>query len=141
MIRHMRPLRAGDQFRGAQCPCINADQKGSGDCNLVLGHQVPGEVIVDLLPGQRLVPGHGSIQDLLMVHDVFGDEVEIAVFDHQLLAEAQFHETLISACGSQTLIDTHHRVYCRFRQQLMVEDRDFDFISKNIMHHQQILDA
>lgn len=56
-------------------------------------------------------------------------------------AEAQFHETLISACGSQTLIETHHRVYCRFRQQLMVEDREFDFISNNIRQHQQILDA
>lgn len=56
-------------------------------------------------------------------------------------AEAQFHETLISACGSQTLIDTHFQVYCRFRQQLMVEDRHFDFISNNIQQHQQILDA
>lgn len=56
-------------------------------------------------------------------------------------AERQFHETLISACGSESLRATHHRVYCRFRQQLMVEDRAFDFISGNIRHHQQILDA
>lgn len=56
-------------------------------------------------------------------------------------AERQFHETLISACGSDALRDTHHQVYCRFRQQLMIEDRAFDFISENIRQHQQILDA
>ncbi len=56
-------------------------------------------------------------------------------------AERQFHETLISACGSDSLRTTHHQIYCRFRQQLMVEDRAFDFISYNIQHHQQILDA
>lgn len=56
-------------------------------------------------------------------------------------AERQFHETLISACGSETLKETHMRTYCRFRQQLMVEDRQFDFISGNIRQHQQILDA
>jgi len=56
-------------------------------------------------------------------------------------AEHQFHETLISACGSDSLRNTHHQLYCRFRQQLMVEDRAFDFISNNIEHHQEILDA
>ncbi len=56
-------------------------------------------------------------------------------------AERQFHETLISACGSDSLRSTHHQLYCRFRQQLMVEDRAFDFISDNIEHHQEILDA
>ncbi|WP_299146075.1 GntR family transcriptional regulator [uncultured Tateyamaria sp.] len=56
-------------------------------------------------------------------------------------AERHFHETLISACGSDALRAAHHQIYCRFRQQLMVEDRQFDFISNNIKHHQQILDA
>ncbi|MEO9683579.1 MAG: GntR family transcriptional regulator [Tateyamaria sp.] len=56
-------------------------------------------------------------------------------------AERHFHETLISACQSDTLRETHHQLYCRFRQQLMVEDRAFDFISDNIQHHQEILDA
>ncbi|WP_299147284.1 GntR family transcriptional regulator [uncultured Tateyamaria sp.] len=56
-------------------------------------------------------------------------------------AERHFHETLISACGSDALRDTHQQIYCRFRQQLMIEDRAFDFISENIRHHQQILDA
>ena len=56
-------------------------------------------------------------------------------------AEEEFHDTLISACGSATLIDTHKRVFRQFRQQLMVEDQKFDFISANIQHHSEILQA
>ncbi|MEP4197769.1 MAG: GntR family transcriptional regulator [Aliishimia sp.] len=56
-------------------------------------------------------------------------------------AEKEFHETLISACGSDTLKSTHALVYVRFRQQLMVEDLNFDFISMNIQHHAEILEA
>jgi len=56
-------------------------------------------------------------------------------------AELQFHETLISSCGSETLKAMHRQVYLRFRQQLMVADRSFDFISKNIQHHYEIMVA
>lgn len=56
-------------------------------------------------------------------------------------AEREFHQTLISACGSETLKEMHARVYAQFRQQLMVSDRRFGFISKNIEHHAQILAA
>ena len=35
-------------------------------------------------------------------------------------AEREFHQTLISACGSETLKELHARVYAQFRQQLMV---------------------
>ena len=56
-------------------------------------------------------------------------------------AERQFHETLISSCGSDLLIGTHRQIYDRFQQKLMVEDRTFNFVSDNIEHHQQILDA
>lgn len=56
-------------------------------------------------------------------------------------AEREFHETLIAACGSDTLKALHAQVYGRFRQQLMVADRTFGYISKNIEHHQQILEA
>lgn len=56
-------------------------------------------------------------------------------------AELEFHETLISACGSDTLKAMHYVIYRRFRQQLMVADRNFDFISTNIAHHRDILDA
>jgi DNA-binding GntR family transcriptional regulator len=56
-------------------------------------------------------------------------------------AEKEFHETLISACGSDTLKQMHGLIYAQFRQQLMVVDRHFDFISTNIQHHAEILDA
>ena len=35
----------------------------------------------------------------------------------------------------------HGRIYAQFRQQLMVSDRRFNFISENIQHHAEILDA
>lgn len=56
-------------------------------------------------------------------------------------SENEFHQTLISACGSDTLKQMHSRIYAQFRQQLMVADRRFDFISANIQHHESILDA
>lgn len=56
-------------------------------------------------------------------------------------SENEFHQTLISACGSETLKQMHGRIYAQFRQQLMVADRRFDFISENISHHASILDA
>ncbi|WP_238936947.1 GntR family transcriptional regulator [Sulfitobacter geojensis] len=56
-------------------------------------------------------------------------------------SEREFHQTLISACGSETLKQMHGRIYAQFRQQLMVSDRRFNFISENIQHHAEILDA
>lgn len=56
-------------------------------------------------------------------------------------AEKEFHQTLISACKSKTLKQMHGQIYDQFRQQLMVVDRHFDFISYNIQHHAEILDA
>lgn len=56
-------------------------------------------------------------------------------------AELEFHQTLISASRSQTLKEMHQQLYNRFRQQLMVADRCFDFISMNIKHHHAILTA
>ncbi|WP_170476211.1 GntR family transcriptional regulator [Ruegeria arenilitoris] len=56
-------------------------------------------------------------------------------------SEKEFHETLISACGSEILKKMHGRIYAQFRQQLMVADRKFGFISENIDHHANILEA
>ncbi len=56
-------------------------------------------------------------------------------------AELEFHDTLISACGSSVLKDNHAQVYARFRQQLMVEDHNFGYISENIRHHEDIMTA
>ena len=56
-------------------------------------------------------------------------------------AEQEFHETLISACNIDTLKVMHGRIYAQFRQQMMVVDKNFDFISDNIQHHSSILEA
>lgn len=56
-------------------------------------------------------------------------------------SETEFHQTLISACGSQTLKQMHGRIYMQFRQQLMEMDRRFDFVSENIKQHADILEA
>jgi len=87
----------------------------------------------------RLTAAHHQLSHLEMRLQTATDKTPFV--DLWFAAERQFHQTLISACGSDSLRDTHHQVYCRFRQQLMVEDRAFDFISGNIRHHQQILDA
>ncbi len=56
-------------------------------------------------------------------------------------SEIDFHQTLISDCGSETLKLMHRRIYAQFRQQLMVADRQFNFITDNIQHHAAILEA
>lgn len=56
-------------------------------------------------------------------------------------SENDFHQTLISDCGSETLKQMHRRIYAQFRQQLMVADRQFNFITDNIQHHAAILEA
>ncbi len=58
-----------------------------------------------------------------------------------LQAEEEFHQTLISACGSQTLKDTHRLVYAQFRQQLITTDRTFAFLAENIDQHNDIVEA
>lgn len=56
-------------------------------------------------------------------------------------SEDEFHQTLMSACGSDIMYQTHSRIYAQFRQQLMVADRKFNHISENIQHHSEILEA
>lgn len=56
-------------------------------------------------------------------------------------AELNFHQTLIDACGSETLKETHRLIYDRFRQQVISIDKKFAFVPQNVMQHQGILDA
>ena len=58
-------------------------------------------------------------------------------------AELEFHETLISACGSPLLSDTYSKVYVQFRQQMigLEFDRMPDYFGKITVEHQAILDA
>lgn len=58
-------------------------------------------------------------------------------------AEFEFHETLISACGSEILRETYRNIYLQFRQQFVAHLRDFgtDYFKAIIREHQSILDA
>lgn len=56
-------------------------------------------------------------------------------------AERDFHRTLIGACGSEVLKNTHGVIYDQFRQQLITVDRKFIYLPQNVAQHQQILDA
>lgn len=56
-------------------------------------------------------------------------------------AEQEFHQTLIDACGSTVLKQTHEVIYHRFRQQLITQDKQFTFVPENVQQHQGILDA
>lgn len=58
-------------------------------------------------------------------------------------AEREFHETLISECGSPLLIETYAGVYLQFRQQFVGQQRDFgaNYFEAIIAEHQAIVDA
>jgi len=58
-------------------------------------------------------------------------------------AELGFHETLISACGSRVLRETHAQIYVQFRQQLVSIQPDFSYeqFQRIVKEHQAILDA
>lgn len=58
-------------------------------------------------------------------------------------AELEFHETLISSCGSPILRETYGDIYVQFRQQMVGLERDFgtNYFHSIIDEHQAILDA
>jgi DNA-binding GntR family transcriptional regulator len=56
-------------------------------------------------------------------------------------AEYNFHKSLISACGSKLLLETHHNIYNRFRQQLINDDTNFGFDEHNVEEHRLIFEA
>ncbi len=59
------------------------------------------------------------------------------------VAEWEFHDTLISRCGSPMLRDTYANIYGQFRQQMVAQERDFghSYFGAIIREHQAILDA
>ena len=127
------------------------------------GFRVPqrsAELLIELTHMRVLLEGEGTA--LSIRNGGVGWEARLTAAHHQLShiekrihtaddstplenlwfnAEQEFHETLISACKSETLKTMHARIYAQFRQQLMVADRSFDFISDNIQHHFGILEA
>ncbi len=68
-------------------------------------------------------------------------EASDAVFQLWIQGEQEFHQTLVSNCGSELLKQTHLTMYRRFRQQMVMADRDFKHLTINRDDHQGILDA
>lgn len=87
----------------------------------------------------RLTAAHHQLSHLEKRIHAQGDSADLT--DIWFGAEKEFHQTLIAACGTETLKQMHAVIYAQFRQQLMVADRRFDFISQNIQHHAEILEA
>lgn len=88
----------------------------------------------------RLSAAHhklSHIEHTVSTNDVHSDEM-LSLWTS---AEEEFHKTLIDACRSQILQNTHDRIYHQFRQQLIGNDRNFRFVPENIQQHQNILDA
>ncbi|MBT8425664.1 MAG: GntR family transcriptional regulator [Silicimonas sp.] len=58
-------------------------------------------------------------------------------------AERDFHQTLISACGSDVLRETYQRIYLRFRQQMVSLERQFvrSYFETVTNEHGRILEA
>ena len=87
----------------------------------------------------RLTAAHHKLIHIENRIQALDDPTELV--DIWFSCEGEFHQTLISACGSGTLKQLHSQIYAQFRQQLMEADRRFDFISANIKQHAEILDA
>ncbi|WP_299685131.1 GntR family transcriptional regulator [uncultured Tateyamaria sp.] len=58
-----------------------------------------------------------------------------------MAAELEFHQTLLSACGSDLLIELHLQVYNRYRQIKAEYDHTFQHVASNIREHHAIVDA
>ena len=87
----------------------------------------------------RLTAAHHKLIHIENRIQALDDPTELV--DIWFSCEGEFHQTLISACGSGTLKQLHSQIYAQFRQQLMEADRRFDFISNNIKQHAEILNA
>lgn len=55
--------------------------------------------------------------------------------------EWEFHETLLAACGSELMRETHRVIYDQFRQQRVSADFSYGYFPENIDEHKAILDA
>jgi DNA-binding GntR family transcriptional regulator len=64
-----------------------------------------------------------------------------AYMDVWCACEGGFHNTLISACGSETLLAAYRDIYDRQRQQLVMAVEHSGYREGNIIEHRAILDA
>lgn len=79
---------------------------------------------------------------LAHVEDIMHDAADpLGHMDVWCECEWEFHKTLISACGSETLMDAHRDIYDRQRQQLVMAVEHSGYREGNIAEHRAILDA
>jgi len=57
------------------------------------------------------------------------------------VAEKEFHQTLLAACGSTLMQTTHGLIYDQFRQQVVNAKTNYGYYSDNVVDHKAILDA
>ena len=76
-------------------------------------------------------------------HEIVADGAHEAHMELWSNAEREFHETLISACGSDILRETYSRIYLQFRQQMVSLEREFsqNYFKTVTREHKAILDA
>ena len=95
----------------------------------------------------RLTAAHHKLSHIeSMVRDAPGDPEQFINENNLELnlwttAELDFHRTLISACGSDLLLDTHLLIFERFRQQVLLADQRQVYFDGNIDQHLGILEA
>lgn len=65
----------------------------------------------------------------------------INLIDLWTTAEVEFHQTLIDASRSKTLMRTHRMIFNQFRQQLFTNSEMLNYIPENVDQHKAILDA
>jgi DNA-binding GntR family transcriptional regulator len=87
----------------------------------------------------RLTAAHHRLSHI--ERHIGGGPPDTALLTLWTRAEQAFHQTLIDACGSDVLKETHDVVYHRFRQQMIAKDREIEYVSENVAQHQGILDA
>ena len=87
----------------------------------------------------RLNAAHHKLSHIESRIAAMGPTDELA--DLWMAAELEFHQTLLSACGSDILIELHLQVYNRYRQIKAKADRTFSHVAENIREHQAIVDA
>lgn len=87
----------------------------------------------------RLTAAHHELKHIeTRVRSLEGSEDQLSLW---AAAELKFHRTLIEECGSAILIEFHHQIYQRFRQQMITVDKEFAYVPENVEQHQRILNA
>lgn len=87
----------------------------------------------------RLNAAHYKLSHIEQRLDKSGDSKELLPIWTR--ADDEFHETLVDACGSQTLLEMRANLFQRARQQVVACDPEFGFRSGIVPEHSAILEA